>query len=117
MTKGHNKIMSLEKVKDILAGSAGVVFGIGFLVIGLIQLYVGYLGIEYHWGTTGAVICVVLAFLFRFMLPLTVGTFFGALDVWGWPWYGALALTVPGLAFALPGLVMIAVGALSGKRL
>ena len=51
------------------------------------------------------------------MISLNKIPFFGALDAWGWPWYGALALTVPGLAFALPGLVMIAVGALSGKRL
>jgi len=108
--------MSLEKVKEFLIGSAGVVFGITFLIVGCIQLYVGFLGIEYHWGSTAAVICVVLAFLFRFMLPLTIGTFFGALDVWGWPWYGALAFTAPGLLFVLPGLVAIAIAALSGRR-
>lgn len=108
--------MNLEVIKNFLAGTAGIVFGVGFLVVGCVQLYVGYLGIEYHWGSIGAIICVVLAFLFRFMLPLTVGTFFGALDVWGWPWYGALALTAPGILFILPGLVAIAIGALSGRR-
>lgn len=107
--------MNLEVIKNFLAGTAGIVFGVGFLVVGCVQLYVGYLGIEYHWGSIGAIICVVLAFLFRFMLPLTVGTFFGALDVWGWPWYGALALTAPGILFILPGLVAIAIGALSGR--
>jgi hypothetical protein len=108
--------VNLEVIKNFLAGTAGIVFGVGFLVVGCVQLYLGYLGIEYHWGSIGAIICVVLAFLFRFMLPLTVGTFFGALDVWGWPWYGALALTAPGILFILPGLVAIAIGALSGRR-
>ena len=42
------------------------------------------------------------------MLPLTIGTFFGALDVWGWPWYGALLFAAPGLLFTLPGAVGLA---------
>ena len=39
------------------------------------------------------------------MLPLTIGTFLGAMNVWGWPWYGALALAAPGLLFIVPALI------------
>jgi hypothetical protein len=84
-------------------------FGIlGFLVfiaVAIIQTAVGYIGIEHHFGTFVAIVVIILAFFFRLMLPLTIGTFLGAMNVWGWPWYGALALALPGLLFAIPTLI------------
>jgi hypothetical protein len=84
-------------------------FGIlGFLVfiaVAIIQTAVGYIGIEHHFGTFVAIVVIILAFFFRLMLPLTIGTFLGAMNVWGWPWYGALALALPGLLFAIPKLI------------
>jgi len=84
-------------------------FGIfGFLIfvgVAIVQTVVGYIGIEYHFGTFVAIIVIILAFVFRLMLPLTIGTFLGAMNVWGWPWYGALALASPGLLFAIPTLI------------
>ena len=50
------------------------------------------------------------------MFPLTIGTFFGALDVWGWPWYGALAFAAPGLLFIGPALVTSAISTLVEKK-
>jgi len=71
-----------------------------FLVLyGLVQIYAGWVGIEYHLGSGWAVAAFVAAFVFRFTLPITVGSFFGAMDVWGWPWLGALLFAAPGLAF------------------
>ena len=49
---------------------------------------------------------------FQFPIVLTVGTFFGALDVWGWPWFGALIFAMPGLLFAAPGVIGVAIGGL-----
>ena len=90
----------------------GIFSGIAFLLVGIVQIFVGYIGIEYHLGTGFAIGALALGFLFRVMLPLTIGTFFGAMNVWGWPWYGAAALAAPGLMFMLPALITGAVGTL-----
>ena len=58
---------------------------------------------------------IALAFVVRIILPLTIGTFFAAMDVWGWPWYGALAFAAPGLLFVLPALITAAIGTLSNR--
>ena len=93
-----------------VGGTLGVVI---FLIVGLVQIYAGYLGIEYHLGSGWAIGAVIASLFFQFPIILTVGTFFGALDVWGWPWYGALVFAMPGLLFALPGVVGVAVGGLT----
>lgn len=89
-----------------MAGGIGVVFFLGFAIA---QGVIGFLGVEYHFGSGWAIGVLVLAFVFRFTLPLTIGTFFGALDVFGWPWYGALLITLPGLLFMVPGAIGMAV--------
>lgn len=83
---------------------AGFVFII-FLVIGIIQIYAGYLGIEYEFGNGWAITALVLAFFLRITLPLTIGTFICAYYVWSWPLFGALLFTIPGLLFVIPGLI------------
>jgi hypothetical protein len=79
----------------------GCVFVIGMLVYGFVGIWAGYIGIDHHLGTVWAIGAVIVGFRFRFALPLTIGSFFGAMNVWGWPWYGALV-------FASPGLVLMA---------
>jgi hypothetical protein len=71
------------------------------LVYGAALIYAGYLGIEHRIGGGWAVAAVAAAFIFRFTLPITIGSFFGAMDVWGWHWAGALLFAAPGLAFML----------------
>ena len=99
----------MKNILSFLAGGIGVIFFLGFAIV---QGAIGYLGIEYHFGSGWAIGVLVLAFLFRFTLPLTIGTFFGALDVFGWPWYGALLITLPGLLFMVPGAIGIALAGL-----
>ena len=94
----------------------GAFSGIIFLLVGIVQIYVGYIGIEYHLGAGFAIGALVLGFVFRIMFPLTVGTFFGAMDVFGWPWYGALAFAAPGLLFIVPALVTGAISTLFEKK-
>ena len=94
----------------------GALGGILFLLVGIVQIFVGYIGIEHHLGGGFAIGALVLGFVFRIIFPLTIGTFFGALDVWGWPWYGALALAAPGLLFIVPALVTAAISSLVEKR-
>jgi len=67
-------------------------------VYGLAQIWAGYLGIEHHLGAGWAVAATAIAFL-GFSLPLTIGSFFGAMNVWGWHWLLALVFAAPGLAF------------------
>ena len=92
----------MNNVITWLAGGLGAIFFLGFAIV---QAVIGYLGIEYHFGSGWALGLLIAAFVFRFSLPLTIGTFFGALDVLGWHWFGALIITLPGLLFMIPGAI------------
>ena len=53
------------------------IFGfIIFLLVGVVQIYAGFIGIDYLFGYWWAVAAVGASFLLRIMLPLTIGTFF-----------------------------------------
>lgn len=88
---------------------------IALIVVGLVQLWLGFAGIEYHLGALWAFAAIVVAFWFRILLPITIGSFFGAVDVMGWPWYIGVAVAVPGLMFIAPSMVMDAIGSLKDK--
>ena len=87
-----------------------------FLAVGITQAAIGYMGIEHYFGTIAAIIALIAAFFLRLMLPLTIGTFFGAMEVLGWPWYLALLVTAPGLLFAAPAMVAAALESISPKK-
>ena len=93
-----------------LAGGAGAIF---FLIVGLAQMVIGYWGIEYHLGDGWAIGLLIASLVFRITFPLTIGTFFGALDVLGWSWIGALLITLPGLVLMVPGAVGMAIAGLA----
>ena len=90
--------MSKDTGESVLTAITPILI-IGMFVLAIAQLIAGYIGIQHHLGTIVAVLAVLAAFALRFTLPLTIGAFFGAMNVWGWPWYGALAFALPGLAF------------------
>ena len=92
----------MNNILTFLAGGLGAIFFLGFAIV---QAAIGYLGIEYHFGSGWALGLLIAAFIFRFSLPLTIGTFFGAVDVLGWHWVGALLITLPGLLFMVPGAI------------
>lgn len=77
-----------------------------FILIGIAQMYAGYIGIEYHFGLVWALVALAASLLFRFSLPISIGAFFGAMDVWGWHWALSLLFVAPGLAFVVPGFVL-----------
>ncbi len=74
-----------------------------FFAFSIMQLYAGFVGINLHLGTFLAFIALIMALLFRFTLPITIGAFFGAVDVWGWHWFFAILFVAPGLIFVIPG--------------
>lgn len=77
-----------------------------FLTYGMAQVIAGYVGIDFHLGEVWAVIAIIAAFMFRFTLPITIGAFFGAMNVWGWHWALAALFVAPGLAFIILGLIL-----------
>jgi len=63
------------------------------------------MGIDYLLGMWAAIAALVLVFTFRFMLPITIGSYFGAVEVLGWPWWGGVLFAAPGLVFILPAVL------------
>ena len=93
-----------DKGKELL----GCAFMLLSLAYGIAHVVAGYIGITHHLGTGWAIAAVAIALIFRFSIPVTIGAFFGAMNVWGWPWYGAFAFAAPGLAFMalmIPGVL------------
>ena len=56
----------MGSILTVLGGTVGVIF---FLAVGVIQIIVGYLGIEYHLGSGWAIGAVILSLLFLSLLP------------------------------------------------
>ena len=70
------------------------------------QLVAGYQGINAKLGPIGVAVALFLALQFRFFLPITIGAFIGATQVWGWHWIPALLFVAPGLILLIPGALM-----------
>lgn len=87
-----------------------------FLAIGAVQIYLGSLGIAHFLGFIGTVVVLVAALLLRILLPLSIGSYFGATVVMGWPWWVGLLIAAPGLIFILPSIVMMALEPIFGRR-
>jgi hypothetical protein len=86
-------------------GAFSVLGAIAFLLFGIAQIYAGYVGIDHHLGAIWAFAAVFLALGLRFTVPITIGAFFGAMDVWHWHWSLAALFAAPGLIFIIPGML------------
>ena len=102
----------MKNILAFLAGGFGLLLMLG---IGLAQMVIGYIGIDYHFGAGWAIGAVVLALMFRFSLTLTVGTFFGAMDVFGFSFIVALLITLPGLLLMVPGAIAAGIAGLASS--
>lgn len=76
-----------------------------FFAVFTAQIWLGVVGVQHHLGPWWAIGALIAAFGFRIMLPLTIGTYFGAVDVMGWEWYIGVIIAAPGLLFVVPALV------------
>lgn len=74
-----------------------------FFLYAAAQIAAGYEGILHAAGLPWALAAILLAITLRFTLPLTVGAYLGATEMWGWHWALALLFCVPGLFCMLPG--------------
>jgi hypothetical protein len=89
---------------------------LAFFVLGIAQVIAGWVGADYYVGGFWASVILVACLMTRFMFPLTIFGFLGAIYVWEWPWWGAALLTFPGLLIAIPSLLVMALGALGLGR-
>ena len=94
----------------------GLIFGALFLLVGLLQITLGLAGIEYMIGWWASLIALVLAFAFRFMLPLSIGSYFGAVNVMDFPWWVGVLVVLPGLLFLIPAWITIAIDSIRGGK-
>lgn len=81
----------------------------------IFMFYTGYEGIEMQWRTGWAIAGVTIAIIGRTALPIMVGSFIYATDVWQWHWFFALLYIAPGLMLALPAMALMAVGVFKEK--
>lgn len=84
-------------------GALGIVGFLAFMAFGIAHLIAGFAGIEQGIGSIWAWIALFAALALRFTLPITVGAFFGAMNVWGWHWALAALFAAPGLLLVIPG--------------
>lgn len=83
----------------------GVFVVIGILSVGVIQLILGFMGLEHLLGLWASFLGVALVFTLRIFLPMTIGAWFGAVEVLGWPWWAGVLVVAPGLLFIAPAMV------------
>jgi hypothetical protein len=95
-------------------------FAILGLVYGLTQVVLGYMYFEEILDWSPAVLfTLTFALIFlRIGFPFTIGAYFGAVEIWGWPWWGAALFAFPGLIIGGMLLIaMLAEGILSRESL
>ncbi len=94
----------------------GLLLILAACIYGFLQLAAGFAGIEYSLGFWWAIGAVIASLGFRFTLPITVGAFYGAMNVWGWQWALALIFAAPGLCLMVPGVMIAFSSAVRGAR-
>lgn len=93
----------MKNIRSVFYGSLGTLGGTVFFGIGIAQLVLGFGGIDYHLGSWFAWGSVILAFL-GFTIPITIGTYFGVVDVLGLPWWLGILIASPGIVLMFPSL-------------
>lgn len=100
-----------SKFSDVFSGAIGLAFAAVVIGFSIFTLGAGWAGLEHAFGGWWGIAGVVLALVFRFTLPISVGVFFCARDIWHWHWAFSLLLAAPGLLLMIPGLVRSIIGA------
>lgn len=91
---------------DSKSGFLGCLGAILILAYGVAQIIAGYQGIYHHLGGFWSAVALFATFILRFSLPITLGAFFGAKDVWNWHWFWALLFAAPTLVLLGPGVLI-----------
>ena len=85
-----------------------VKFGLIFILLSLLSILfniiMGFIGIQFFYGTIVALLISIISIYFKVILPLYIGSFFGMIYVLEWHWLIALLICLPGLLFITPNL-------------
>ena len=92
-----------------MANFFGGVFGIGYLVLGLVQWFAIVDGLSLWFGISGFVAIILSGFISYIPLVGTIAGFKGAMDVWSWSFLEAGAL------FFGPFLALLIISMLSNR--
>ena len=83
-------------------------FGLLFILISflsiLFNIIMGFIGLQFFYGTIVALLITIISIYFKVILPLYMGSFFGMIYVLEWHWLIALLICLPGLLFVTPNL-------------
>ena len=83
-------------------------FGLLFILISILSILfniiMGFIGIQFFYGTIVALLITIISIYFKVILPLYIGSFFGMIYVLEWHWLIALLICLPGLLFITPNL-------------
>ena len=77
---------------------------VSFLFI-LFNIIMGFIGIQFFYGTIVALLITIISIYFKVILPLYIGSFFGIIYVLEWHWSIALLICLSGLLFITPNLL------------
>ena len=80
----------------------GIFIVLSLFILMLFHIIVGFLGLQYFFGTLVSIIITIACVFFKFPLPLTLSSFFGIIHVLEWHWFFAIIITLPGLMFLSP---------------
>ena len=80
-------------------------FGLIFILVSflsiLFNIVMGFIGIQFFYGTIVALLITIISIYFKVILPLYIGSFFGMIHVLEWHWLIATLICLPGLFFIL----------------
>ena len=83
-------------------------FGLLFILMSILSILfniiMGFIGIQFFYGTIVALLITVISIYLKVILPLYIGSFFGMIYVLEWHWLIALLICLPGLLFITPNL-------------
>ena len=83
-------------------------FGLIFILLSflsiLFNIVMGFIGIQFFYGTIVAILITIISIYFKVILPLYIGSFFGMIYVMEWHWLISLLVCIPGLLFITPNL-------------
>ena len=83
-------------------------FGLLFILISflsiLFNIIMGFIGIQFFYGTIVALLITIISIYFKVILPLYIGSFFGMIYVLEWHWLIALLICSSGFLFITPNL-------------
>lgn len=105
-----------DRLLSLLEGPGLAAWFVLIIIYGLVMLGAGWAGIDDAAGSLWAFLALFAATMFRFTLPITIGAFLAAVNLWEWHWFFALIFVAPGLLFMVPGLLVALVMAYQEKK-